>query len=316
MKKLLFAAVIVLTPFIARAQYFWDFGVGVGGSNYLGEMGGKQLTRRDFVMDIKMKETRQAVNGFARYKISPQFSIKGNLSYACIRGADSLCTNEPRYWRNLNFRNQMFELSAECQYFFYEINDLGHTYRYRNNFRAYIGLGIGGLYHNPKGNFNGTWIALRPLETENVRYTKVTLTIPATAGFYFTVNKHYRIGWCIDWRTTFSDYLDDASTFYVQNTVPGAAAVADRTNHAAANAWGAQNSNPGFGNNFGYQTWTDSDGNVHLNKRGDPTHNDSFITTSVEFSYVIRGKSSIYKSHYSYMFKGKKYKHRKVRAKF
>jgi len=36
-----------------------------------------------------------------------------------------------------------------------------------------------------------------------------------------------------------------------------------------------------------------------LNKRGDPTHNDSYMTMAVTGSYVIRGTSTFYKAKYS-----------------
>src|SRR6185295_9814370 len=150
MRKILLLLLLSASPFVMKAQYYWDYGGGVGVANYLGEMGGKQLTRRDFVSDLKFQETRQSASGFARYKIAQSFSLKGSLNYMCIRGADSLCTNEPRYWRNLSFRNYMWEANVTCQWFFYEVNDLGHTYRYKDNFRAYIGLGVGAMYHNPK----------------------------------------------------------------------------------------------------------------------------------------------------------------------
>jgi hypothetical protein len=314
MRKLLLFTVITLIPVFGKAQYYWDFGGGVGVANILGDMGGKELTRRDFVADLKFQQTRQAANGFARYKISQMFSIKAGINYQCLRGADSLSTNPPRHYRNLSFRNHTWEAAATCQFFFYEVNDLGHTYRYKDNFRAYIGLGLGALYHNPKALYNGEWVALRPLETENYKYTKVTLTIPAEVGFYFTINKHYRIGWNLCWRTAMTDYLDDVSTVYVDPSTfenPLAVALYDRSIDAEANAY-----EPGFANNFGYQVYTDADGNDYFNKRGDPTHRDSFITSNVEFSYVIRGKSSLYRSHYGGLFKGKKGKHRKVRAKF
>ena len=52
------------------------------------------------------------------------------------------------------------------------------------------------------------------------------------------------------------------------------------------------------------------------NKRGDPSHNDSYLTTSINYSYIIRGRSSFYRSKYGSIFKHKKYKKRKIRAKF
>ena len=45
------------------AQYAWDFGMHLGGANYLGEMGGKDQPRRDFVWDMKLGQTRWAVGG-------------------------------------------------------------------------------------------------------------------------------------------------------------------------------------------------------------------------------------------------------------
>ncbi|MBL7947081.1 MAG: hypothetical protein JNN32_13535, partial [Flavobacteriales bacterium] len=42
----------------ASAQYAWDFGMHLGGANYLGEMGGTDQPRRDFVWDMKMSQTR------------------------------------------------------------------------------------------------------------------------------------------------------------------------------------------------------------------------------------------------------------------
>lgn len=318
MRKFVLFLILATAPALVKAQYYWDFGGGVGVANILGDIGGNQLPRRDFVSDIKFQETRQSASGFARYKLSPMFSIKGALNYNCLRGADSLSSYAPRHYRNLDFRNNTWEAAATCEFFFYEVNDLGHTYRYKDNFRAYVAAGIGAMYHNPKAYYQGEWVALRPLETENYHYTKVTMTLPLEVGFYFTVNKHYRIGWYLDWRTTFTDYLDDVSTSYPNPAdlgSPLAVALSDRTDHAAANAWGAANGSPGLGNSYGYGSYV-VDGNVHLNQRGEQIHNDSFISSNVEFSYVIRGKSSLYRSHYSSLFKGKKYKHRKVRAKF
>ena len=51
-------------------------------------------------------------------------------------------------------------------------------------------------------------------------------------------------------------------------------------------------------------------------KRGDPTHNDSYMFTTVSYSYAIRGKSNFGKARYGSYFKGKKYKKRTIRAKF
>lgn len=303
-KSLLLLTALAAFPLLSHAQYLWDVGGGVGVANYLGEMGGKELTRRDFVSDMKVTQTRSAADAFVRYRFNQYFSAKATLGFATLRGADSLSTNPGRVGRNLSFRNNLFEFQGECQFYFYEVNDLGHTYRYRDNFRAFVGLGAGVFYHNPKARYQGEWVALRPLKTEGYSYTKFVMDVPASAGFYFTIHKRQRIGWNLTWHTTFTDYIDDASSKYVDASQMGsdplAPILANRTDELPRGTIPV------------YQEASYLPGE----KRGDATHNDSFLTTSVEYSYVLRGKSSIYKSKYGSIFKGKKYKRRKVRAKF
>jgi hypothetical protein len=302
MKKVLFLLALAISPVFAFSQYYWEAGLQLGASNYLGEMGGEQETRKDFVADLKFNQTRWDVGGFARYKAGQSVSIKGTLNYLRIAGADSLSTNPGRAGRNLSFKNDIFEANITGQYFFYEINDLGHTYRYRNDFRTYAFAGLGVFYHNPKANYNGEWVALQPLRTEGQiePYKKIGMSIPMGVGLYFTIEKKYRIGWEMSWSKTFTDYLDDVSTVYADpaSLDPLAAELANRTDELSNPPAPRENFEAG-------------------NKRGDPTHKDNFMYTSVTASYVFRGKSNFYRSRYSnHIFHGKKYKKRKKRAKF
>lgn len=309
MRKVLFFIIISCTlPVIGFSQYNWDFGAHVGASNYLGEMGGKAGTRRNFISDIKLSKTQFAVGGFARYKFTPLISAKVGLNWNRISGADKASTNPGRVGRNLSFRNDLIDLELQAQVFFYEIPDLGHTYRYRNDFKMYAFAGVAGVYNNPKTLYNGKWVALRPLQTEGKKYKPVALAIPLGIGLLFTLNKRHRIGWEFNWRTTFTDYLDDVSTVYADPatlTSAEAQALANRRDEL-----GDMEGIPAS-NNYGYD-YAKGEGM----KRGDPSHNDSYLTTSVYYSYVLRGKSSFYKSKYGSIFKHKKYKKRKIRAKF
>ena len=302
MRKILFVLTLASLPGFAFSQYRMDVGVHLGASNYLGEMGGEEETRKDFVSDLKFDQTKFAGGVFLRQKVGQSISIKGSLNYLRIAGADSLSTNPGRAGRNLHFKNNIFELAAEAQYYFFEINDLGRTYRYRNDFRTYGFAGIAGFYHNPKAMHEGAWIPLQPLTTEGqvVPYKKLGVSIPMGVGLYFTIEKKYRIGWEVGWRKTFTDYLDDVSTTYADPSTlsPVAAEVANRTDELSNPPTHPANFEAG-------------------SKRGDPTHKDNYMYTSISGSYVIRGKSSFYKSRYSsHIFKGKKYKKRKKRAKF
>lgn len=307
MKNIFIIIFVFFTITISQAQYLWDYGISLGVSNYLGDIGGKEKTRRDFVADMKLAKTRWNMGGFVRYKLHQKVSVKLALDYLRIEGNDKLSSNPARNARNLNFRNDMFDLEVTGQVFFYEDNDLGNTYKYKNGFRAYVFGGVGAFYSNPKALYNGSYVNLRPLHTEGKAYSPVGICIPLGVGFYFTVNKKHRIGYEFNWRTTFTDYLDDISDGWADpaTLTPEGVALSNRTPELT-------NLDPNFAKNFGYNPETNPN-----NKRGDKTHKDSYLTMNVSYSYVLRGKSSFYKGRYGNFFGGKrKGKVRKIRAKF
>ena len=292
----------------AFAQYRFEYGGSVGIANYLGEMGGMNDPAKRFVSDMKMEATRQAASGFIRHKFHPNLYGKAEFMYLRILGDDKLSPYLPRNARNLSFRNDMFDLNFQGQLVFYENTDLVSDYRFRLAFRAYVGVGVGAFYSNPKAKYNGSYVALRPLKTEGVSYSPVGITIPATMGFHFTYRKKHRFGWELNWRTTFTDYLDDVSSSWGDpaNMSATGAALSNRTPELDPTQFP-----PGFLNNFGFRPENKS------NMRGDKTHKDSYITMNFSYSRVIRGKSSFYRSRYGSFFNKKgRSKMRKIRAKF
>ena len=284
------------------AQYAYDYGFHAGVANYLGEIGGKEGTRRNFISDIKLNKTQFTVGGFARYKFLPNLSIKGGLNWLRIEGADKLSTNPARVGRNLSFRNDLIEAELTAQVFFFDIQDLGKTYKYQNDLKMYAFTGIAGFFSNPKANYNGKWVALQPLRTEGIQYSKFGAAVPLGVGMFVTMKRKHRFGWEFSWRTTFTDYLDDISTVYADPKTldsPEAIALSNRRGEVGnrEGVAAAANYTPG-------------------SKRGDPSHNDSYLSTSFYYSYVVRGKSRFYRAKFGHIFKGKGSKKRKIRAKF
>jgi hypothetical protein len=288
-----------------QSQWLWDYGMTIGTSNYLGDIGGKEKTRRDFIADVKLAKTRWNVGGFARYKWRPRISLKASFDYLRIEGDDKLSSNPGRRFRNFNFRNDMYDLSLTAEYFFYENNDLGNTYRYRNGFRSYLFAGASGFYSNPKTLYRGEWVALQPLATEGYHYHKLNFAIPMGVGFYFTFNKRHRFGYEMIYHKTFTDYLDDISGNYPAD--PGndyERGLIMRTSLIAEEDPKLYNDNKSIADSH---TWG--------SKRGDPAHKDAFVTMNFSYSYVVRGKSSFYRVRNTGFF-SKKRKMRKIRAKF
>jgi Domain of unknown function (DUF6089) len=345
MKSLLRSGAIALllmasTTGTLKAQYAWDFGVHVGGANYLGEMGGKEQTRRDFIWDLKMSQTRWCVGGFARRKLNRLVSVNAGLLYLRIQGADALSTNRERVGRNLNFRNDMFEAYLRGEFTIFADNDLGGRGRYKTDFRLFGYAGVAAFLHNPKGQINreGAFYNLADYNTELVDYSNIGVAIPVGIGFHFTKKRRHRFGWDFGWRTTFTDYLDDVSTTYknYHDLPDGGQQLYDMSDYVTHGTQFDSDNNGVFDpsdngvlnedsdnpalpgqEQYGWEGDTEPSGPSKLteNKRGDPTHNDSYMTMTFTYSYVLRGQSNFYRQRYNWM-RGKKRIGRKSRAKF
>jgi hypothetical protein len=293
-------SLLLLSTLSVKSQWLWDYGITLGASSYLGDIGGNEKTRRDFVSDLKLAKTRWNVGSFIRHKWRPRISWKAALDYIRLEGDDKLSSNPGRKYRNFNFRNDIYDLSYTLEVFFYENNDLGNSYRYRNGFRAYVLFGVGAFYTNPKTYYRGQWVALQPHATEGYVYRKVVANIPLGIGFYFTFNKRNRFGFEINYRKTFTDYIDDISGNYPE-TPPASEyeqGLVLRTTELDRDL------NVGA---YDSHTWG--------MKRGDQSHKDSYVTLNFTYSRVIRGKASFYRVKGGGFF-GKKRKGRKIRAKF
>lgn len=344
MKRILLVATLILSVISADAQYNWDLGIKIGGSNYLGDIGGQELTRRGFVWDMHLDDTRMNYAIFARRKMSKRFALAANADYVSVWGFDSNSSNPARRARNLNFRNRMLEVGGRAELTIFYDNDVGGKGFYDPDYRFFIFAGLAGFYHNPQGqifdavdgdgnildpSYKSQWYDLRPFRTENQEseYEKIGLAIPAGVGMYFTFNKQFRVGWELNWRTTFTDYVDDLSGQYGDiaeiRAIGGdiGAALAQQSNQDILNLINSDTETSGAGGSLADHQWSnattlDASGNPEpvLVKRGDPTHNDSYMTMAFTGSYVIRGTSSFYKSKYSWLKQRRG--SRRSRAKF
>ncbi len=302
-KRFIIYSIIIFCSFStnAQGQYNWDIGFRLGSTNYLGDIGGKEKSRRNFILDMRIPNTGFVFGGFARYKINNYWSINTQLNYGQVRGDDAHSTNNGRMWRNLRFKNNILELSTRGEYNFFEEPDLGGSGRYKNEFKSYVHGGLTCFYHSPKGSLDGnTWHFLQPLQTEGQKYSKIGLGIPLGLGGVFTFDRNHRFGIDLTWTTTFSDYLDDISTVYQDPSQMSdlAASLANQSE--------------------GVVPLEESLNFVAGEKRGDPTHDDAYIFMTVSYSYFIQSRNKYYKKSRARIKRGRgrRSRARKVRAKF
>jgi hypothetical protein len=288
---------IIFVSLAAPAQkgYKWEFGVMTGVSNYLGEIGGTDKPAQAFVADLKLSKTRWNESIYLRYKFHPMFAVKGSFNYLRIEGDDALTDYAPRKYRNLSFRNDIFDVEAVLNWYFYSSDKPTGIYRRTNTyFTAYLLFGAGGFYHNPKTYYQGQWVALQPLKTEGQLepYSRIGLCVPFGGGFYVTITQRrraHRIGFEFSWRYTNTDYLDDIRDKYAsprELSSRDAVALSNRNPEVARQP-------EGYNQNYGW--WDDGAGN-NLNKapRGDKSKNDSYLSFNI--TYGIAFKTRYYKN--------------------
>lgn len=293
-----------------KAQYALDVGGQLGFANYLGEIGGGAGEARDWILDMKLEQTRWNPGAFIRYRLDYDWAVSGTVNYLRLAAADSISENPNRFTRNLSFRNDVVEVAGNVEYYFFNQPDVGRTGRYIIDFKAYLTAGLGFFYNNPKAQLNGEWIALQPLKTEGQEnpYSKFQAVIPMGFGFYYTFARVHRFGLNFGYRLTFTDYIDDVSGTYADPETldsPEAIALSNRTNEVIDNPLA--------------QTLDDNGAPIYLSYvkggiRGNPKTNDSYLNLSFTYSYVIRGNPKSFGKRKNYLY-GRK-RSRGGRARF
>jgi hypothetical protein len=208
----------------------------VGGSGFLGDLGGRNSTGQDFSpVDLEFSKTRAALGLGYRYKLNKNVNWTSQFNFLSLAGDDKL-TDEPfRNNRNLNFKSNIYELSTRIEFGISSIRRSGiyslkKSLGSRSRSRAYelIGfIGVGAFYFNPKGldPSNSQYVELQPLHTEGQglangprQYKKVSVSIPVGVALHVILTKLWSVGLEFNYRTTFTDYIDDVSTKYYDNT--------------------------------------------------------------------------------------------------
>jgi len=171
---------------------------GSGTANYFGDM----------VNNGELGKIRYNIVLGAEYYLDQRISARAEFSYFQLAGDDALA-NDDRVIRNLSFTSGNMELSAVGTVSLFK---LGQRYYQRPQLNIYGFAGVGLLYMNPKAERqNGEKVALRPLMTENVAYSRAQFVLPYGVGIKYAFHPHYNVIVEAGYRTTFTDYLDDVS---------------------------------------------------------------------------------------------------------
>lgn len=262
---------------------------GVGATNFLGELGGADQIGTNFVRDFEISMTRPLGSIGLRYKLIERASATAKFSYGILRGDDKTTEQIHRMNRNLHFRSPIMELSIRGEFEFLKERE-GHRYTLRKvrglkgiKINSYLFAGIGGFYFNPKAKYDGKWYALQPLCTEGQgivptrkKYSRIQVSVPLGLGFKYGLDRKWSIGAEFGLRKTFTDYIDDVSSTYIDKEIL----------RAAKGDVAAYLSDPSFGYNegtVGEPGWTAAN-----QQRGDSFDKDSYMFLEITLTYKMR----------------------------
>jgi len=173
--------------------------VGVGTANYYGE-----LTAPDTFFGT----VKYSANVGLEHFLTNRISARAEVNWFQISGNDADAP-ESRRVRNLNFQSNNIEANVAATF---NLLPNGRRFYQRQavNFYGFVGLGV--LYMNPKALYNGSLVALQPLQTEGVKYSKIQPVIPFGGGMKLKVGPFFNVAFEAGLRKTFTDYIDDVSS--------------------------------------------------------------------------------------------------------
>jgi len=184
----------------------------------LGLFGGTSYYIGDLNPALPYNMAKFGYGAVARYNASSRWAFKLSYSRGKVKG-DDLVTNAVAN-RNLNFISTINDFSFVAEFNFWEY----FTGSKRSFFTPYLFGGAGFFLFNSKA-LDGT--ALQPLGTEGQNagfdnrkpYKNYSVAFPFGFGFKYSINDH--LGLALEWgmRKTFTDYIDDVSTTYYDNSV-------------------------------------------------------------------------------------------------
>ena len=260
------------TPFAKNKKYV-SVGLTINALNYFGD-----LAPKSHIASTKLSFTRPGFGITGMYRIGPQSTLRGSFMWGRLKGDDFGAdpfdqTAKYRYMRNLQFRNDIKELSVEYVFDFIKHQ---RTFITRHEYVPYAFAGIALFHHNPKarvpevdalhfdmnnaqpiqaedplygGVSPGDWVSLRPLGTEGQYvegsgvkpYSNWQIAIPFGLGIRYKASRHLDLAFEVAYRQTFTDYLDDVSGDYINPADFGsgpeanlARLMADRSKEAVA----------------------------------------------------------------------------------
>jgi hypothetical protein len=224
----------------ANAQHFnfgndkikIEAGLNFGPTFFLGDLGGNQGKGTSFIKDVNLELTTFMKGAFIAVYPNDWMGLRLAGQFTYLAGQDKLVDAHGgdelyRKQRNLDFKSKIWEVYGAVELFPTMMFNLYNDYEPRLKPYGFVGLGV--FHFDPMGSLtssNGvqTWYRLQPLLTEGQGmaeypgrkpYKLTQINIPLGGGIKYALSERINVGFELLYRKTFTDYIDDVSTNYI-----------------------------------------------------------------------------------------------------
>lgn len=182
----------------ALAQHTSEVGVGVGATNYKGEISPQ----------LQWRNSRPALTIFYRRDVSVPVTLRASLTTGFLRATDANVEGVnggiaplPSY-RQLRLSGGLVEAAGVVEYNFLDYHTRKDQHRF--HFSPYLFAGLGLYYVSTKVTSDNA-----ALQADfNRNGAKVGIAIPAGAGLKIALNEYFNLGLEMGVRKTFTDQFD------------------------------------------------------------------------------------------------------------
>lgn len=183
----------------ATAQYTSELGIGIGATNYRGDVSPK----------YQLQNNRPAFTVFYRKDISVPVTLRAGLTAGLLRADDGNVNGVDgavpplQTFRQVNTKGSVYELSGALEYNFLDY----HRRTDKVHFTPYVFVGLAIYYANTTTATNNQALA----NAFNQQGSTLGLSIPGGVGIKLALSDHINLGLETGVRPTFSDDLDHLS---------------------------------------------------------------------------------------------------------
>ncbi len=232
---------------------------------------------------------------------SPLWGIRLQVNYGQLSGEDEIIRSnggleEARKFRNSNFRSKLAEAYVAAEIYPTVLTEYDPTDEYKK-FRPYALIGVGVFHFNPQGTdpATGLWVNLKELSTEgqgfaeypNRKPYKLTqLNIPIGVGIKYFISDRTSLALEVVHRKTFTDYIDDVSTNYIDPALFDQYFGVGTQKSALAKRMANKSDLSGSA----------AGGYLPGEKRGTPSNNDGYYHIGFKINFRIKGGDEGYKN--------------------